>query len=218
MSLWTVLGLVVAVLLLLALTVLASTLRLELRLDPDTLRGAASWTLLSIAADGRARTLEVRLLRWRVVRRAWTDFSGGSRDEERSAQRREPKRRRSRGRSRTWRDVVDAWPFYRRQLRIAVSRLHVDRAHGVLRLATPDPALTGILYGAVCAVAAPFARRPDRGDFRVEPDFVGTFPGGTLDIAVRVRLAALAGLAWRITRHERARRGAPEKGRQHATS
>jgi hypothetical protein len=214
MTPWTTIGLVCLVLLLLALAVLASSLRLEVRLDPDTLQGAARWMLLSIAADGRARTLEVRLLRWRVVQRSWSELGGGEGDAERAAPRREPtRRRRSRGRSRTWRDAVDAWPFYRRQLRIAMSRLHVDRAYGVLRLATPDPALTGILYGAVCAVAAPFALRPDRGDFRVEPDFVGTFPGGTLDVAVRVRLAVLAGLAWRITRHERARRGAPEKGR-----
>jgi hypothetical protein len=203
----TTLAIVIVVLLLLVTGLLASSIHLELRLDPDTARGAARWALVSVAADARARVLEVRLVGWRVMRRSWSELGGDEREEAKPR----PKRRRRR-RSQPWRDALDGWPFYRRQLGIGLSRIHVDRCRGALRLATPDPALTGILYGAVYALSAPFAReRPAR--FSVDPDFVGTFPGGWLDVALRVRLGALAGLAWRITWYERSRRGATEKGR-----
>jgi hypothetical protein len=209
MSLWSVLGVVASILVVLAAAFLSSSLRLEVRLDPATARAAARWTLFSVVVDARSRMLEVRLLVWRIVRRSWSDLRDD--DGAQGAPRRE--RRGSPDRSRSWRDAAESWPFYRRQIAIGLARIHVDRCRGSLRIATPDPALTGILYGAACAVGGPLAGRANLAGWRIEPDFVGTFPGGWMDVAVRVRLAALAGLAWRITWFERSRRRAAEKGR-----
>lgn len=86
----------------------------------------------------------------------------------------------------------------------AVRRVGVDACEGHVRIATPDPALTGIAYGLAEGMRTTLPER-HRDRLTFEPDFVSDLPGGRATVALRVRVAVLALAAWRVFRIERGR-------------
>lgn len=204
---WVVLALVALVAL-----VSVTWLRLDARIDGATGLLRLRWTLVSVNLDAYARSLEVRLLGRRVLRRSVGEMiAAGKEKKERP---RKPKRKRRVRRP----DVAGSFRFYRRQVGFLVRRVHVDRCDGRVRIASPDPAVTGIVYGAACGVVMPLSARWPKAALVVEPDFVGELPGGWLVVALRVRLSTLARIAWNVLWFERSRtvevdRSATEEGR-----
>ena len=208
---WVLAAIAITLLVLIAV-VLGSWLRLDGHLhgdlDQPSGRLRLRWTLLAVALDVRERRLEVRLVRWRVVRRRLGEErpSSPKRTEPDTAP--APRRRRSRG---GVGGGVGDLRFYLRQLRFAIARIRLDRLDLDLRVATPDPAVTGVLYGAACGAVYPLLAIWPRATLAVSPDFVGSVPAGRVALAVRVRLATLALVAWRVFWFERSKAGKAPK-------
>jgi hypothetical protein len=219
MSAAAVIGWVVLAVVAIVAFVLVTWLRFDARIDGATGLLRLRWTLLSVSLDAVAQSLEVRLLGWRVLRRSVGEMiATGKEKVERPREPKPPRKRRVRPP-----DVVGTWRFYRHQAGFLVRRVHVDRFDGRLRIASPDPAVTGVVYGAACGLVMPLSARWPGAAMALEPDFVGELPGGWLVVALRVRLATLARIAWNVLRFERSRtvvvgRSAAEEGRsQHGT-
>jgi hypothetical protein len=215
MSAAVVIGWTLVVLLALAALVLISWLRIDARVDGATGQLRVRWTLLSVSLDARSRSFEVRLLGWRILRRSIAEMIAGGQKKRDRPRRAKPKRPRRVRRP----DLAGSLRFYRRQAGYLVRRVHVDRFDGRLRIASPDPAWTGIVYGAACGVVMPLSARWPQAALALEPDFVGDLPGGWLVVAVRVRLATLARIGWNVFTFERSQtvvdRSATEEGRDH---
>ncbi len=249
--LWLLVVLVALLLILLALLLVAWLRidgRLEGRLDVARLDEASGWLRLrvlfvALVVDSSERALVVRLAGLRVLRKPLAELGDGAAADEpgeaaaadepgEAAQRpaRIPRRRTRRGgerRRRVGRDRLvvarDAWHFYRAQLRHLLARVRLDHCEARARLATPDPALTGMLYGVACSVVHPAQARWPRAELHVEADFIDTAPSGRLLLAVRVRVATLARIAWRVFWYQRSQAAktrkpkAADEGRAHAT-
>ena len=210
-----------AILALLLAALLASWLRLQGRFDETTLRVRLGWRLVSGALDLRDRGFELYLFERRVLRREQRPADDPKRERKREAKRQRGERRRQRRASRP-RPGPASWRFYLRQLRYLRDRLHVDLLDGDVHVASPDPALTGIAYGTACSLVYPLTARWPRARLTLTPDFVGTLPGGELAFALRIRIATLALVAWRVLWFERSRarrhrvRSAGREGSPHA--
>jgi hypothetical protein len=197
----TTLLVIVAILIALVGLVLASWLHLEGTVDDAIARFRIRWAALAAAVEFRGRTIEVRLFGLRLVRGPL----GGDPDAE-PRRRDTRRRRRRRAAASPLAGFPQAWRFYRRQLGYLLGRVHVARLRAHLRVATPDPALTGVAYGYGAAAIYPLRSLWPLADLSIEPDFSSEIPGGSADLAVRVRIATLALVAWRVFWHERSRR------------
>lgn len=158
---------------------------------------------LRFAFDARTRTTELMLFSRRIGR--WSSGPGRRREREkkRRARSRPPLRKLWAERGRAWRALV---AFFR--------RLRVRRLSLRATLATPDPALTGWLAGAVYAARAMAPPQVRRG-VEVTPDFLAEAPRLALDAAVRVRpvhAAILAVRLWRVAQRARGQRPAAGTG------
>ena len=221
-----VLAVVVLLLALLLAALLASWLRLQGRFDETTLRLQFGWRLVSGAFDVRGRCFELYLFERRVLRREGRPEDTSKRQRKREAKRQRDRRRGERRRQRRasrLRPGPASWRFYLLQLRYLRGRLHLDRLEGDVRVASPDPALTGMAYGTACSLVYPLTARFPQARLTLTPDFVGTLPGGRLAFAFRIRIATVALVAWRVLWFERSRarryraRSAGKEGRPHAT-
>ena len=208
--LWVLVAIAITLLVLIALA-LVSWLRFDGQLDGNLDDPAGwlrvRWTLLAVALDVRERRLEVRLVRWRVVQRRLGEERTGSpepNEPDRAPEQRRPRQGRPGG------GIADL-RFYLRQLRFAIARIELDQLDLDLRVATPDPAVTGMLYGATCGAVYPLLAVWPSARLAVSPDFVGSVPAGRVALAVRVRLATLVLVAWRVLWFERSKAGRAPK-------
>jgi hypothetical protein len=215
MSAVVVIASIVVILVSLVALVLITWLRLDARLDGATGLLRVRWTLISVSLDARASSFEVRLLGWRILRRSIGEMIATGMKKKDRPRKPEPQRPRRVRRA----DLASSLRFYRRQAGYLLRRVHVDRCDGRLRIASPDPAMTGIVYGAACGVVMPLSACWPKASLALEPDFVGELPGGWLVVAVRVRLATLARVGWNVFTFERSQtvidRRATGKGRNH---
>ena len=209
--LWVLAAIAVTLFVLIALA-LVSWLRLDGHLDGNlddpSGRVRLRWTLVAVAFDVRERRLEVQLVKWRVVRRRLGEERPSSRQESAPSTASTPRRRRFGGAAG---GGVGALRFYLQQLRFAFARIRLDQLDLDLRVATPDPAVTGVLYGATCSLVYPLVAIWPRAQLAVRPDFEGSVPAGRVALAVRVRLATLALVAWRVFWFERSKAGKAPK-------
>ena len=215
-------ALVVTLVVLVALVVLvlSSWVHVDGRVDVGLARVRVRWTALSVAADLRVRAIEVAVFGLRVARRPFTDER---RREDGDVDRDAARARRRHRRGMSWSQVRAGWRFYRRQLDFVLARVRVGHLVAHVRIASEDPAVTGIAYGVGCAIAAPLLRRWPTVRISLEPDFVAELPSGRGSVAARVRISTLALVGWRVFRYQRATdRGpsaaAPEKGQDHGSS
>lgn len=196
---------VLAALLTVVALLLASSLRLELRVDGLRADARLAWAGVGVRVDSVTRTVEVRWLGRRVAQRALRRSERAAGDEPSPRRRKWTLCRRRAGRRGL--PGPDAWRFYRGQLAYLMRRIRVERCAGAVRVASPDPAVTGMAYGMAAALVMPVAARCPRAALAVVPDFEATAPSGWLDLAVRLRLATLARIALHVGWHERSRAG-----------
>ncbi len=208
MAVLVVLAWMLGVLLVLVALLLAANLRLEVSVDGLSARARLGLAGVAVRVDSDARTLEVRWLRWRLVRRP---LGRSDREPAEKPKPRRPKRTRRRREWWGWPGPA-AWRFYRLLHAYLLWGVRVERCAGEVRIATPDPAVTGMAYGMACAVVMPAAARWPRAALALTPDFEATAPSGWLDLAIRLRLATLAWIALQVAWHERSRAGRARRG------
>lgn len=196
----------VAIALMLALLALLlfASLRLEAAL---TERGGVlqlRWLGSRVAFDPRGRVLSGYLGGWRVFRRAIPARTPKPSTSPKKAQ--APFR---------WQALVWAKASERGRLKALwqylLRHLHRERFSLQLQLSTPDPALTGMLYGLYCASYYAFEPFWKEGRLRVEANFMEEWPKGKLDMVLRTRLVHLLVLGLRTWGIVRRLRGTPQK-------
>ena len=203
------LGLVVAALLLglvlLALLILASPLRVRGRADEGGLAGGGSWFGVGVDVDTRADRVEVRLLRWRVLRRPLR--SGEADDAEAVGAEAEPgddaketgedekKKAKRRFTPMAWRRLTRVGL---RETRRTLRLVHLDRLRLRAVIASDDPSLTGELFGYGCALTSALQGRWPEARIDLDADFVDTRPRGSAELALRLRPIRLSGPALRL--------------------
>jgi len=199
---WTLLGIALIVALL-----LAATLRVRALVEGIAVQGKVGLGILQATFAFPEMVVQIYVWRVRVLHRRVGE--GAGRSDRGSAQERaktdQPRReaRRSRGLLAKVRAVRKV-RVYTRIARHALRRVEVETCEGHLRIATPDPALTGMAYGFAEGARAVLPE-PHRSRLTVDADFIDDLPYGRASIAFRVRVAVLALAAWRVFWLERGR-------------
>ena len=203
---WTLLGLALIV-----VALLAATLHVRARVDGIAVLAKVRLGILETSFAFPERILQMYVWRVRIVRRRLdgdeerTDRAGEAKRAKTDAPReRAPGSRGVLAKVRAVRKVR----AYARIARDVVRRVRVETCEGHLRVATPDPALTGMVYGFAEGARAVLPE-PHRSRVTVEANFVDDLPYGRASIAFRVRVAVLALAAWRVFWLER---GRPRRG------
>jgi len=233
---WTLV--IVGALVAMVLVALSAPLRLRGRLDEHGPAGGIGWlgidVDLDVAPDGRGRTIDVRLLRLRLLRRhlppadgeetsgARQDGAGDARDrasisgegeeegeDEGAGEAVDETKRRGRGLPRlslaSWRVLIRTGL---REARRMLRAIRVERLRLDAVVASDDPALTGELFGYGSAVVSAARARWPEAQLRLGVDFERAWPRGCAELAVRVRPIRLVGSAARVAwvfRRERRR-------------
>jgi len=201
------LGLVVAALLLgvvlLALLILASPLRVRGRADEGGLSGGGSWFGVGVDVDTRADRVEVRLLKWRVLRRP---LRSGEADEAEAEGAESDDDAKETGEDETTTATRRFTPMaWRRLARVGLREarrtlrlVHLDRLRLRAVIASDDPSLTGELYGYGCALTSAIQGRWPEARIDLDADFVDTRPRGSAELALRLRPIRLSGPGFRL--------------------
>lgn len=201
---WTlvVLSGLVGALVVLVAAVLASPLRLHGRADERGLAGGGSWFGVGVDVDTRRDRLEVRLLRWRLLRRPLRSDASPSEDAEDEAEATESATRKKRKRRPERRLSLAGWRRLARvglrEARRTLRLVHLDRLRLAAVVASDDPALTGELYGYGCALTSAIQGRWPDARVDLGADFVSTRPRGSAELALRLRPIRLSGPAVRL--------------------
>lgn len=191
-----------AVLIVLLVAVLAAPLRLHGRADEAGLAGGGSWFGVGVDVDTRRGGMEVRLLRWRVLRRPLRSDAAPAGEAEEGAKGPEETKAKERTRRTRRRLSLAAW---RRLLRVGLREVrrtlrlvHLDRLRLAAVIASDDPALTGELYGCGCALNSAIRGCWPDASVDLGADFVATRPRGSAEVALRLRPIRLSGPAVRL--------------------
>ncbi len=182
---------VVLILLLLFLPV-----RLHLVLDEKRRSIILGWFFVVVGADLVSRSLELRLFSQRILSRKLRK----KREEEEAKKIKKIKRAKKKGRRF---DILDLWkerdlltrilPVLFRFVRDMLRGIHLDRLIVEADIATPDPALTGAIYGGLYALSVPTNFVSPNVRLKVKPDFENEIPGGRAEVAFSSRLANAIG-------------------------
>ena len=68
-----------------------------------------------------------------------------------------------------------------------LKRIKFDRLSLETKIATPDPALTGILYGGISGLAYSFGLSPLTQKVKIEPDFQATSAQAKIEVGLRTK-------------------------------
>ncbi len=176
----------VAVVLMAAITTLAALLllapvRVKARMTDEGSELCATWLLCGLRYDFRDSRRSLSLLRWKFRLRGP------------AAAKRKRRKRPKKARVRVARGLTKGLlekivSNLGRILRRLLRTVRIRRFRAMGSLATPDPALTGMLFGLVPAFrqAARLSRVPMSVD--IVPDFVHDRPTGALDAEITTRL------------------------------
>ena len=179
--------------------------------------GTVSWLGWTYRQDRHTRTWELRLARWRLVRRPLGDDRADRPSDSDAEKRDTSKDRRSRLSAAA---ILRLGRSAGREARRIVRRIHVERLSAGLVIATPDPALTGELYGYGAAIAATTRGAWPAARIDLEADFLATTPRGGFDAAIRTRpmwwAASAIRVGWMVLRERwRSRRTRRSAGRRY---
>jgi hypothetical protein len=167
-----------------------------------------SWLVFDLGGNLKEKTFELDLwnrtvLRKRFNKRPKEEVEKTEKKGRRATEEIEQKRKKK---SRF--DLGDLWRERGLMLRIVQVALRFfsdilavirwDRLFLEVDVATPDPALTGILYGELCAIGYWADSLFPRAHIRVEPDFVNKFPRGSTESVFSVRLLNVVAPASRM--------------------
>lgn len=166
---------------------LLSALQLEATVTERDAIFDVRWLLLTVGVDTRAREFRLSLLRRTVLRRPF----GGADEPEEKEEPEKPGRTRRPGRK-----LSPARLIAERRALLALARylwrhLHWPRFRVRLTVATPDPALTGELFGLLSALGGALSGFVPEGALRVAADFAAESPRGRAEMALRVRIYVL---------------------------
>jgi hypothetical protein len=170
----------------LILTGLFLPVRLYLVLNEKRKSISLGWFFMMLGVDLRSRTFELRLFSQRIISRKMR---------KKRKVKEEVKKTKKKGRGF---NIVDLWRekdllsrvlcIFFRFLKDMLKGIHFNRFFVEADIATPDPALTGTIYGGLYAVGVSVNSISPNFNLKVQPDFQNENPRGTAEVAFSTRL------------------------------
>ena len=163
--------------------------RLHLVLNEKRKSISLGWFFMMLGADFVSKTFELRLFSQRIMSRKIRK----KRKEKEEVKKAKKAKKKGRGF-----EISDLWKekdllsrvlvIFFRFIRDMSTRIRLDRFFVEADIATPDPALTGVIYGGLCALSVPTNSISPDIRVKVQPDFKTEIPRGRADVAFSTRL------------------------------
>ena len=177
----------------LTLVCLVAPIRLRLSFDDKKRSLALSWLAIDVERNLKEKTLRLSLFDQRIMTKRFgkSEENAKKEKEERLGEKKKPEKKKSKLRP------LDLW--IKKELLVRVIRIAIRFILDLLRairwdelsleldVATPDPALTGILYGQLCALKHSTDFLLPNARVRVQPDFVNQLPKGNAETVFSVK-------------------------------
>jgi hypothetical protein len=146
-----------------------------------------------------SKTSELRLFNQRIISRKM-----GKKPKDK-AKKIEEKKKKKKGRGL---EIMDLWKerdllpkvvvVILRFLRDVLKNIRLNQLFLAADIATPDPALTGTIYGGLYPVCASVNSFSPKVSLELQPDFINQIPRGRADVAVSTRLINTCGAILRM--------------------
>jgi hypothetical protein len=174
--------------------VLFLPVRLHLVLSEKGKSISLGWFFMMLGADFVSKTFELRLFSQRIMSRKIQK----KRKEKEEVKKAKKIKKKGRGF-----EISDLWKekdlisrvlvVFFRFLKDMLRRISLNRFFVEAEVATPDPALTGVIYGGLCALSVPTNLISPDIRIKVQPDFENEIPRGRAEVAFSTRLIDAAG-------------------------
>lgn len=174
--------------------VLFLPVRLHLVLSEKGKSISLGWFFMMLGADFVSKTFELRLFSQRIMSRKIQK----KRKEKEEVKKAKKIKKKGRGF-----EISDLWKekdlisrvlvVLFRFLKDMLKRIRLNRFFVEAEVATPDPALTGVIYGGLCALSVPTNLISPDIRIKVQPDFENEVPRGRAEVAFSTRLIDAAG-------------------------
>lgn len=182
-------SIVVVIFLILTLTCLLVPIRLQLILNDRKKLIAFRWLWIDLESNLKEKVFELRLFNQKIIQKK---FKKKTKEKIKKAKKKGRKL-----------NILDLW--HKRDLLFQVIPILLRFFLNILRatqwdklflevdVATPDPALTGVLYGGLCAVKGSTDYFLPHAHIKLRPDFVNQFPRGSAEAIFTTRLFSILG-------------------------
>ncbi len=165
--------------------------RLHLILDEKKKSISLGWFFMMLGADLVSKTIELRLFSQRIMSR---------KIRRKRKEKEEEKKIKKKGKGfniiALWKEkdlLTKVFPIFFRFLKDILKGIHLNKFFVEADVATPDPALTGTMYGGLCALCASVHSISPDLQLRVQPDFENEIPRGRAEVAFSTRLINTVG-------------------------
>ncbi len=172
----------------LVLCTLLLPVRLQLVLNEKRKWVSLGWFFLMGRADLVSKTFELCLFDQRIISRKME-----KRSKEKAKEIKEVKKKKGRGLK-----ILDLWREKDLLLKVltvvfrflgnVLKNIRFNKLYLEVDIATPDPALTGTIYGGLCPVCASVNSISPKLSLEVRPDFVNEIPRARAEVALSTRL------------------------------
>jgi hypothetical protein len=189
-----------SLILLIILTLLAiavfSLLHIEAYVDEQGGLFSVRWLLSQVKFDTRTQVLDIQVFSVKVFGKK---LGAEGRPEKKPKEKK--KRRKKQRRKTSLRRLVEQSKAIVQSLAYLLAHLRLEHLELKATVASPDPALTGMLYGFASSLSSPVtALVPDNVSIAIKPDFEAEIPSGQLDGAIHIRVIYIVITAWRVAR------------------
>ena len=177
------------------LTGLFLPVRLHLVLNEQKRSIAFGWFFIVLGANLKTKTFELHFFNQRIVSRKF-------REKRKEKVKKVKKKKKKRF------EVLDLWKekdllsrvlrIFLRFLKDMLKSINLDKAFLDVDIATPDPALTGTIYGGLYPVCASVNSISPKLSLDVRPDFINEIPRTRAEAALSTRLINTLGATLRM--------------------
>jgi hypothetical protein len=185
----TFLAVALGIIAILALICFLAPVRLQLSFDDRRRSAALSWLVINLEGNLKERAFQFGLFNQRIITRRFKKAKEKKPKAEAEIEKGKKKKSKM--------SFLDLWLKKELVLRVtrAALRFVLDLLRAIrwdklsleLDVATPDPALTGILYGQLCAVKHSANHFFPCARIEVQPDFVNQLPRGSAETVFSVK-------------------------------
>jgi hypothetical protein len=175
---------VLVIFLILTITCLLVPIRLQLVLNNRKRIITFRWLWIDLESNLKEKTFELSLFNQNIIRKK---FKKKAKEKIKKAKKKGRKL-----------NIVDLWhkrdllfqviPIVLRFFLNILKAIRWDELFLQVDLATPDPTLTGVLYGGLCAVKSSTYYFLPNAYIKLRPDFFNQVPRGSADIVFSIRL------------------------------
>ncbi|UCB52922.1 MAG: DUF2953 domain-containing protein [Candidatus Zixiibacteriota bacterium] len=191
----TLLAVAIGIVAVLTLICFLAPIRLQLSFDDRRRSVALSWLVINLEGNLKERAFQLGLFNQRIITKRFKKSDREVRKTKKTRPRAKAKIKDTKKKSKL--SMHDLWSkkeLVLRVIRIAfrffvdlLGTIRWDKLSLELDVATPDPALTGILYGQLCAAKYPASHFFPSARIELHPDFVSQLPRGSGETAFSVR-------------------------------